>query len=603
MKQKISEYIADFLAAKGVEHVFTVTGGGAMHLNDAFGHCPKLTCVYNHHEQASAIAAEGYVRMSGKMPAVCVTSGPGGTNAITGVLGAWLDSIPMFVVSGQVKRETTVYATSLPLRQLGDQEYNIVASVRPMTKYAAIVLDPNQIAVHLEKAWYLATHGRPGPVWLDVPLDMQAAIVETDDLPHYDPREVEDREVPHYDVTRTSAIIEKLQAAKRPLLLLGTGVRLADYRDEVLCFAERARIPIVTAWDAHDLIWDDHELYCGRPGTVGTRGGNFVVQNCDCLLVLGCRMNIRMISYSHFVFAKNAYKIVVDIDNAELYKPTVKVDMPIWADLRDVVGDLLKADLSQLRSEGHDDWIAWAHAVNQKYPAVLPEYREKGTPLNPYVFMEDFFKGLADNDQVVCGNGSACVIGFQAAVIKQQTRLFTNSGCAAMGYGFPAAIGACVARGGKRVICIDGDGSFQMNLQELQTVVYNRLNLKIIYFNNNGYHSIRQTQTNLFKGRPLVGVCDGNGLSFPEAERIAWAYGIPFVRVTGESDIVALLEKMVAEGPLFAEIVVDPAQNFSPKLSSKVLPDGKIVSPEIDDMFPFLPREEYEANKLVRSGI
>jgi len=598
MKQKISEYIADFLVARGVEHVFTVTGGGAMHLNDAFGHHPKLTCVYNHHEQASAIAAEGYTRMSGRMTAVCVTSGPGGTNAITGALGAWLDSIPMFVVSGQVKRETTVYATTLPLRQLGDQEYNIVASVKPMTKYAAIVLDPDQIAVHLEKAWYLATHGRPGPVWIDVPLDMQAAIVETDDLPHYNPREDEDREVPRYDMTRTSAIIEKLKAAKRPLLLLGTGVRLAGCRDEVLRFAETARIPIVTAWDAHDLVWDDHELYCGRPGTVGTRGGNFVVQNCDLLLVLGCRMNIRMISYSRFVFAKNAYKIVVDIDNAELYKPTVKVDMPIWADLRDVVRDLLAADLSQVHGQEHEDWISWAHAVNQKYPAVLSEYRDKAMPINPYVFIESFFKGLKEDDQVVCGNGSACVMGFQAAVIKRKTRLFTNSGCAAMGYGFPAAIGACVAHGGKRVVCIDGDGSFQMNLQELQTVVYNRLNLKIIYLNNSGYHSIRQTQTNLFKGHPLVGVSDGNGLSFPQAERLAYAYDIPFVRVLKESDIEALLAKMEVDGPLFAEIVVDSEQNFSPKLSSRVLPDGKIVSPDIDDMFPFLPREEYEANKL-----
>jgi len=598
MKQKISQYIADFLVARGVEHVFTVTGGGAMHLNDAFGHHTGLTCVYNHHEQASAIAAEGYTRMTGRLAAVCVTSGPGGTNAITGVLGGWLDSIPMFVVSGQVKRETTIYSTSLPLRQLGDQEYDIVSSVKPMTKYAAIVLDPNQIAVHLEKAYYLATHGRPGPVWIDVPLDMQAAIVEIDGLPHYDPREDEDREIAHYDVTRTNAIVEKLKTAKRPLILLGTGVRLADYRDQVLRFAEAARIPIVTAWNAHDLVWDDHELYCGRPGTVGTRGGNFVVQNCDVLLVLGCRMNIRMISYSHFVFAKNAYKIVVDLDNAELYKPTVKVDMPIWADLRDVVDNLLKCDLSLVRSVEHDAWIAKCRSINARYPAVLSAYRDQSEILNPYVFIESFFKGLKEDDQVVCGNGSACVIGFQAAVIKRHTRLFTNSGCASMGYGFPAAIGACVARKGNRVICIDGDGSFQMNLQELQTVVYNRLNLKILYLNNSGYHSIRQTQTNLFKGRPLVGVSDGNGVSFPRAERLAYAYDIPFVRVSRESDIAALLAKMEAEGPLFAEIVVDPNQNFAPKLSSRVLPDGKIISPEIDDMFPFLDRDEYAANKV-----
>ena len=592
MKKKVSEFIADYLAGKGVTHVFTVTGGGAMHLNDALGHHERLTCIYNHHEQASAIAAEGYTRMSGRLAAICVTSGPGGTNAITGVLGGWLDSIPMFVVSGQVKRETTIHATKVPLRQLGDQEYDIVSSVRPMTKYAAIVLDPADIAYHLEKAYHLAVNGRPGPVWLDVPLDVQAAIVDTDGLRHYDPESDDGDKTVRYDTSLTNAIVEKLKTAKRPVLLLGTGVRLADCRDDVLRFAETARIPIVTAWNAHDLIWDDHELYCGRPGTVGTRGGNFIVQNCDLLLVLGCRMNIRMISYNYKDFARGAYKIVVDIDENELKKPTVNIDMPIWADLRDVVGDLLKADLAAVCSESHEKWIAWCRAVNARFPAVLPEYRGEGTPLNPYVFVSDFFQGLDDDDQVVCGNGSACVIGFQAAVIKHNTRLFTNSGCAAMGYGFPAAIGACVARGGRRVICIDGDGSFQMNLQELQTVVYNRLNLKILYLNNNGYHSIRQTQQNLFKGRPLVGVCDGNGLSFPQAERLAYAYGIPFIRVACESDVQKLLQKMKDDGPLFAEIVVDERQFFAPKAASKRLPDGTMVSAPLEDMAPFLPREE-----------
>ena len=601
MKKKVSELIADFLAEQGVAHVFTVTGGGARHLNDAFGHHERLTCIYNHHEQASAIAAEGYTRMSGRLAAVCVTSGPGGTNAITGVLGGWLDSIPMFVVSGQVKRETTIHATEVPLRQLGDQEYDIVASVRPMTKYAVIVLDPADIAYHLEKAYHLAVSGRPGPVWLDVPLDVQAAIVDTDGLRHYDPESDDGEKAVRYDMSLANAIVEKLKAAKRPVLLLGTGVRLADCRDDVLCFAEAARIPIVTAWNAHDLVWDDHELSCGRPGTVGTRGGNFIVQNCDLLMVLGCRMNIRMISYNYKDFARNAYKIVVDIDKNELKKPTVNIDMPVWADLCDVVRDLLRADLTAVRGKAHEEWIAWCRAVNARFPAVLPEYRGKGAPINPYVFVSDFFQGLDDDDQVVCGNGSACVIGFQAAVIKRNTRLFTNSGCAAMGYGFPAAIGACVARGGRRVICIDGDGSFQMNLQELQTVVYNRLNLKILYLNNNGYHSIRQTQQNLFKGRALVGVCDGNGLSFPQAERLAYAYDIPFMRVSCESDVQRLLEKMKEDGPLFAEIVVDERQFFAPKAASKRLPDGTMVSAPLEDMAPFLPREELKAWSIGRT--
>ncbi len=590
MKVKVAKYIADFVAEHGVEHVFTVTGGGAMHLNDAFGHHPKLKSIYDHHEQACAIAAEGYTRISGKLAVVCVTSGPGGTNAITGVLGGWLDSIPMFVVSGQVKRETTIRARNLDMRQLGDQEYDIVASVKPMTKYAEMVLDPNDIRYHLEKAWYLCKNGRPGPVWIDVPLDVQAALVEADDLKGFDgPYD----EKPVYDTSLTEGILKHLKEAKRPVIFAGTGIRLANALPEFLEFVEKMKIPVVTAWNAHDVLPDDNPYFCGRPGTVGTRGGNFVVQNSDCLLVLGCRLNIRQISYNYQSWAQNAYKMVVDIDKRELDKPTVKVDYPIWADLKDVLVELNK----QTIDFKHIEWLNWANGVNKKYPAALPEYY-KSEILNPYVFVKEFTSGLKEGDKIICGNGSACVIGFQAVVIKEHTRIFSNSGCAAMGYGFPAAIGACVEENGKRVICLDGDGSFQMNLQELQTVVYNKLNLKILYLNNNGYHSIRQTQTNLFKGQPLVGVCDGNGVSFPDMEKIAWAYGIPYIKVTKIEDIMKLLEVMDEDGPLFAEIVVDVAQNFAPKLSSKVLSDGKIVSPEIDDMFPFLERDEYESNKL-----
>lgn len=597
MKVKVARYIADFLAGKGVEHIFTVTGGGAMHLNDAFGHHEKLQCVYNHHEQACAIGAEGYTRMTGKLSVVCVTSGPGGTNAITGVVGGWLDSIPMFVVSGQVKRETTIYATDLPLRQLGDQEFDIVSTVSNMTKYAQIILDPNEIAYHLEKAYYLCLTGRGGPVWIDVPLDVQAAIVETEDLRHFSPDELLFSEQPVYDTTKTALIIAKIKQAKRPVVFAGTGIRLSGAYKEFLQLIDKMQIPVVTAWNAHDLLEDEHSLFCGRPGTVGTRGGNFVVQNSDLLIVLGCRLNIRLISYNYKAFAPHAYKIIVDIDKSELYKPTVKADLPIWADFKEFAVECLKENWEPVLTDEHEQWLQWCRQVNHRYPATLPEYYQSSL-LNPYVFMTEFFKGLKDDDKVVTGNGGACVISFQAAVIKKATRLFTNSGCAAMGYGFPAAIGATVAMKGGRVICIDGDGSFQMNLQELQTVVYNHLNLKIVYFNNNGYHSIRQTQTNLFKEEPLVGVCDGNGLSFPDMEKIAYAYGIPYMKVTTVEDVQSALEFMEKEGPVFIEAVVDPLQNFAPKLSSKVLPDGKIVSPEIDDMYPFLEREEYEKNKI-----
>ena len=597
MKIKVAKYIADFLADHGITQDFTVTGGGAMHLNDALGHHPKIHSVYNHHEQASAIAAEGYARLTGNMACVCVTSGPGGTNAITGVLGAWLDSIPMFVLSGQVKRATTTWATDLPLRQLGDQEYNIVASVAPMTKFAKMITDPEEIRYDLEKMYYLAMHGRKGPVWLDVPLDVQGAIVESDTLKEFNPEELNGQETPVYDEKYTSLILEKLQNAKRPVILAGEGVWFGQAYKEFLQLVDKLHIPVVTAWNAHDLLWDDNPCFCGRPGTVGTRGGNFVVENSDVLLVLGCRLNIRQISYNYDDFAKNSYKIMVDIDENELKKPTLHIQMPVHADVKDVINALNEQKYHN--SDDQKRWLAWCRNINAKYPAVLPKYYEKKSPMNPYVFIDEFSKSLEPGDDIICGNGSACVITFQAFHVKEGQRLFTNSGCAAMGYGFPASIGAAVANGYKRTFCIDGDGSFQMNIQELQTLIYNHLNLKIVYLNNNGYHSIRQTQTNLFNP-PLVGVCDGNGLSFPDMSKITAAYGIPYVRCDNIDDLPAKIKEFLAiDGPAFFEAILDEHQNFEPKLSSKRLPDGTMVSPPIDDMYPFLPREEYEANKDV----
>lgn len=608
---RAAQYIAQFLADHGVTDVFTVTGGGAMHLNDAFGHHRAMHCTYGHHEQACAIAAEGYARLTGKVAAVCVTSGPGGTNAITGVLGGWQDSIPMFVISGQVKRETTTWAASVPLRQLGDQEFQIIDCVRSMTKYAHMVTDAKEIRYHLEKAWYLCNHGRKGPVWLDIPLDVQAEDVGEKELDGFEPEQetvegmsgresMELCENPPYDTSLTKQIMEKLRTAQRPVILAGTGVRLSGAYDVFLQAVQVMQVPVVTAWNAHDLLWDDHPLYCGRPGSVGTRGGNFIVQNSDVLLVLGCRMNIRQISYNYKEFAKNAYKIVVDIDETELHKPTVDIDMKVHADAADVLREIAGQPQN---TGGHGEWLQWCKNIHAKYPAVLSSYRQKKSPVNPYVFIHDFSAVLPEGERVICGNGSACVITFQAMQIKRGQRLFTNSGCAAMGYGFPAAIGCAVAEKGKRVICLDGDGSFQMNIQELQTVVYNKLNLKIFILNNNGYHSIRQTQTNLFEP-PLVGVCDGNGISFPNMEKIAYAYGVPYEKIDAAADIQGKVQKVLeTDGPIICEVILDPEQNFEPKLSSRKLSDGTIVSPEIDDMYPFLPREEYQNNKIVKRSI
>lgn len=595
MKQKVSDFIADFLAKNNISDVFMVTGGGAMHLNDALGHHPKLKCTFNHHEQACSIAAEGYSRLTNKIAAVCVTSGPGGTNAITGVLGGWLDSIPMLIISGQVKRETTVWSTNIPLRQLGDQEFNIIDCVSTMTKYSIMLTDPNEVAFHLEKALYLCKNGRPGPVWIDIPLDVQAAIIETDELKHFEQNELK-AENPIYDDKLTKQIIDRIQNSKRPVILAGTGIRLAGAQKEFIELVEKLQIPVVTAWNAHDIIWDEHPMFCGRPGTVGTRGGNFIVESSDLLITFGCRMNIRQISYNYKNYAKDAYKIIIDIDEAELKKPTITPDLAVHANVIDVIKSLLKENYNS--NYKHSNWLKWCRDINSKYPATLDNYYKKTTPINPYVFVKELFEELEEDDKIITGNGSACVITFQAAKIKKNQRLFTNSGCASMGYGLPAALGCAVATKGDRIICIEGDGSIQMNVQELQTISHNKLNMKIFILNNNGYHSIRQTQNNLFKP-PLIGVCSDNGISFPNFEKIADAYELNYKKIDSLDNINNRIKEVLnMEGPIICEIILNDAQNFEPKLSSKVLPDGTIVSPNIDDMYPFLPKEEYEHIKL-----
>lgn len=596
MKMKVAKYVAEFLVKNGIKDCFMVTGGGAMHLDDALGHQEGLHCVFNHHEQASAIAAEGYTRMTRKLAAVCVTSGPGGTNAITGVMGGWLDSIPMFILSGQVKRETTIWSCpEIGLRQLGDQEFDIIHSVSNMTKYAVMLTNPQEVAYHLEKALYIALDGRGGPVWLDIPLDVQGAMIETDNLIHFNPNE-KPWCVPKVSVELAQTILEKIKTAKAPLILAGTGIRLSGAEEKFLKLLDKLQIPVVTAWNANDTVAYNNPYFAGMPGTVGTRPGNFVTQNCDLLISLGCRLNIRMIGYNHYDFAKNAYKIIVDIDPRELIKPTIRPDMPVNADVNDLIDALLKQDYEP--QEKHVEWVSWCKNLVKKYPVAQESYKNSGEGvINPYIFTDKLFNHLNEEDRIICGNGSACVITFQACTIKQGQRMFTNSGCAAMGYGFPAAVGVAVADNNKRTICIDGDGSVMMNIQELATVSYNKLNIKLIILNNNGYHSIRQTQTNLFKP-PFIGIDPESGVSFPDFGKLAEAFGIQYFVLDSESNCDQVLEKVLnCDGPCICEAIVDPKQNFEPKSSSKVLPDGRIVSPSLDDMAPFLDREEFEKIK------
>ncbi|MDZ3833306.1 MAG: thiamine pyrophosphate-binding protein [Sphingopyxis sp.] len=599
---KLSDWVAQFLADHGVRDVFMLTGGGAMHLNHSLGTHPELSTTFTHHEQALSMAAEAYYRLTNRLAVVNVTSGPGGTNAITGVYGAFVDSIGLLVISGQVKTETTVRATGLPLRQYGDQELDIEELVRPITKYAAMVIDPLSIRYHLEKALHLATSGRPGPVWLDIPLDVQAAKIDPAALlPGFDPAEIDApwQRDPLDTVAVAAEIMERIAAARRPVIFAGSGVRLSGAHKAFLALVDRLGIPVVTGWNAHDALWTDHRLNCGKPGTVGDRGGNMVTQSADLLLILGSRLNIRQVSYNWSSFAREAYKIWVDIDPVELAKPNVIPDMPVVADLADLIPALLAVPYDG-PADAHREWLNWSRERVARFPAVLPEYRDHGHLVHPYVAMDELFGQLDEKDIVVTGNGSACVIGFQAARLKPGQRLWTNSGCATMGYDLPAAIGVWAAtRGERRIVAIAGDGSIMMNLQEMQTIAGYRMPVKVILINNSGYVSIFQTQRNFFNGVEVGGGPKSN-VSFPEFSRIASAFGFAYWRAADHHALPhAIASALAADGPAFCEIIVDENVPFAPKLGARQHPDGRITSPALEDLSPFLPRETLQANMRI----
>jgi acetolactate synthase I/II/III large subunit len=593
---RVSDYISKKLSDEfGVRHVFMLTGGGSMFLNYAIGTNPKIKTIFNHHEQASAMAAEGYARITGKPGVVNVTTGPGGINTLNGVFGAWTDSIPMLIISGQVKRETFIGSYDLPdLRQLGDQEANIIPMVRSITKYAVTVTDPQKIRYHLEKAWHLAQDGRPGPCWLDIPIDVQSSQIEEVILEGFD-----SSSEPQANLVQLSASVaetlHRLKNAERPVILAGSGVRCAGVVEEFLEVAHQLGIPITTGW-THDIIDSNDSVFCGRPGTIGTRGGNFTVQNSDLLLILGSRLNIRQTGYTWKSFARAAYKIWVDVDAAELNRPTVKPDLPIQADLRDFLCEM-KKQLEDWDSTKFAKWLSWCKERNEKYPAILPKHREFNGKINPYHFMETLFNQLGKDDIVVTGNATACVVSFQAGKIKMGQRLFSNSGSASMGYDLPAAIGAAIAGEGRQVICLAGDGSLQLNIQEFQTVINYQLPLKIFVLNNEGYLSIRTSQKGFFGGS--VGEGPNSGVTFPDIIKVAQAYGFPTVRLDTADFKNGIQDVLKISGPVVCEVMLDASQGFEPRQSSRSLPDGRIVSAPLEDMYPFLERDELKDNMLI----
>ena len=724
MKKRLADYIAEKLVEAGICRSFSVVGGGAMHLNDALGHNKGIQTLYQHHEQACAMAAESYARIHNVPALLCVTSGPGGTNTITGVLGAYLDSLPMIVLSGQVRHDNTARWSGRALRAMGDQEFDILQSVSCMCKYSEMLIDPYRVRYAIEKAIYLSQTGRPGPCWLDIPVDVQGCTIETEDLLGFDVSDFENggdgwekrvvenkhpefatalrkyfqdeeerkalhalyakKENPHVlaedlggqedhgftcwedFLPLAKQVLEKIRESKRPIFYTGNGIRIAGAETMFLELSEKLGIPVVLGWNAPDIFPTKHPLNAGRPGGRGDRPGNLAVQNADCILSIGSRLNIRQVGYAFRDWAPEAYVMQNDIDKEEIAKPSVHCDLQLHGDAKALIRallELLKEEKSlplfkggegivraearkfireeaaeAVLEEDKSERLTWLDTVRfyqANYPTILPEYRSEETAeCNVYALVEKLSERAEENQITAVGNGSPCVAGGQSYIIKKGTRFISQDGVASMGYGLPAGIGAyCAAvdftkeeaerlkkssywQGkeesyppyqDKDIIVLTGDGSIQMNLQELQTIIHHKMPLKIFVINNGGYHSIRQTQNSFF-GKPLVGIGvdsgmegEGTDLSFPSLEKLAHAYGYPYVSIHSNKELSEGIEKTLQEeGPVLCEVFVSLTQQFLPKSGAKRDKEGNLFSPPLQDMDPFLPDEEMAMLMLLK---
>lgn len=588
---KLSDYVIDTLITHGVKHLFLLPGGGCMHLADSVGKRSELDYVCCLHEQGCAFAAEAYGEYTNLLGAALVTAGPGGTNALTGAACAWIESSPCIFISGQAKRSDLICRQPMTVRSMGQQEVDIATMVRPITKYAAIVLEPADIRYHLEQAIWLATHGRKGPVWLDIPLDVQAAPIDPTALRGFEPP-VQSR--PDFSAAIARAL-DALATAKRPVIYAGNGVRTADQVEAFRALAERLGLPVLLTWKAADFLPEDHPCYIGRPGGMGQRAANFTQQKADWLLVLGARLDLPSVAFNHENFAPRAFKVFVDADAAELAKFKTKIDVSVAADLADFLPSFA-ASVATTKLPDFGSWRKRCRELTQRYPVVLPEYRAVATPVSTYVLMDVLSDLLEANDVIVPGSSGPCSdIFYQAFRVKAGQRILNAPGLGAMGTGLPGTIGAALAAGGRRVVNINGEGGFQLNIQELETVRRLRLPVKYFVLDNGGYRSIVAMQRGHFQGR-LVGSEPSSRLTMPDTGRVAEAYEIPALYVDSHAELESVLRDALSRpGPVVCVVKTSVDEKTAPKVTSEVRPDGSIVSKPMEDMWPFLDRAEFEA--------
>ena len=597
MKRTIAQYIAEQLAILGIKECFMVTGGGAMHLNDAFGKNKKLKKIHCHHEQACAMAAESYARMK-NLPAILqVTTGPGGINSLNGVYGAFVDSIPIIIVAGQVRKDNIASLFDKKLRQFGDQETNLIEIIKPITKFAKTIYNEKDLPGIVEKAYLESISGRPGPVCIEIPIDVQGSF--TNLKPKSKNIILKNKKEYKPKALTTKKLLNEILSANRPIIIAGNGIRFSNQNKNLLKFANNLNIPITTVWNSHDLIENDNKCYAGRTGADGERAGNFNVQNADLILILGARMHIRQVGFNYKSFGRKAKKIMVDIDEVETRKPSLNIDWKIISDLKYIVPDLLIKSKAKKPKIEHTQFLKWCkdRVNNFKY---FPGYEKKLAKknINPYLFIDSLFQKLKKGDNIVTGDGSAAVMTFKFAKIKKNQRLYTNKGCASMGYDLPASIGAYLAAK-KQIYCITGDGSIMMNIQELQTIKGNNYPIKIIILNNGGYLSIKQTQTNYFDGYS-VGCGPESGLTFPDYKSLAKGFKLPYFRISNEIEMSKKINKLIkVKGPIICEVMVNKNYYFEPKVSSKRLPNGDLVSMPLEDMSPYLTRKKFKENMII----